>query len=118
MMTQPLIESYTFGRMVVGGKEYGRDLIITPNHVVSPWWREEGHKVTLKDLEEVINLDVECIVIGTGYSGLVEVSEDVIRYCRERGVRIYIADTRKASEIYNELVRRGAKVIGAFHLTC
>jgi len=117
-MTQPLIEGYRFGKMVVRGKEYERDLIITPDRIISPWWREEGHRVTLEDLKEVIDLDGECVVIGTGYSGLVRVSDDVIKYYRERGVRIYVTDTGRAVKIYNELVKNGAKVMGAFHLTC
>lgn len=117
-MSQPLIESYEFGRMVVGGREYRKDLIITPGRIISPWWRGEGHAVTLRDLEDVLGLEAECVVIGTGYNGLVKVSDEVIGYYRERGVRIYVAETQIASKIYNELVRRGARVVGAFHLTC
>lgn len=117
-MAQPLVESYRFGRMVLGGKVYERDLIVTPQGVLSPWWRKEGHLLTLEDLGEAAQAEVDCVVIGTGYSGAMEVLDEVVEHFRKRGLKVYVAPTRKAVEIYNELVRSGARVLAAFHLTC
>lgn len=115
---QHLIEEYRFGRMVVGGRAYTSDLIITPSGILSPWWRREGHLLELRDLGELKDSDVEHVVVGTGYSGMMEILGEVIDYFKARGVRVYVADTRKAVELYNALVKEGRRVLGAFHLTC
>jgi hypothetical protein len=36
------LEDYSFGRIVVDGEEQTRDLIVTPDRVVTNWWRREG----------------------------------------------------------------------------
>ncbi|MEM1509925.1 MAG: Mth938-like domain-containing protein [Thermofilaceae archaeon] len=115
---QHRIEEYKFGKIVIAGKAYSSDLIITPRGVLSPWWRGEGHLLKLKDFGELKNSDIEYVVIGTGYNGMMEVLEEVTDYFKAKGVKVYIADTRKAVELYNILVEEGRRVLGAFHLTC
>jgi len=34
-----MIESYSFGQMVIDGQEYTSDLIIFPDRINSSWWR-------------------------------------------------------------------------------
>jgi hypothetical protein len=36
------LEDYSFGRIVVDGEEKTRDLIVTPDRVVTNWWRREA----------------------------------------------------------------------------
>lgn len=91
---------------------------MTPSGVISPWWRKVGHLLTLDDLKAVEGVEVDAVVIGTGYDGMMKVPKDVSEYFRQNGVEVYIFDTREAVEVYNDLVRRGKRVLGAFHLTC
>jgi len=42
-----MIEHYSFGRIVIDGKEYTKDLIIYPDKIRANWWRKEGHKLRL-----------------------------------------------------------------------
>ena len=72
----------------------------------------------LDELKEVLNEDFEYIVIGTGYYGYMVVMEEVFKYMEERGIKIIVKPTRDAVKKYNSLVAKGAKVVGAFHLTC
>lgn len=74
--------------------------------------------LVLEDLKDALADEVDCVVIGTGYAGAMEVADEVIEYFKSRGKEIYIANTRKAIEIYNELVKAERRVLGAFHLTC
>ncbi len=115
-----LVRHYEFGRIVVDGKEYTRDIIITPSRVIENWWRKEGHRVYLEDLEKygVFNESFEIIVFGTGYHGLVVIEREVIEELKKRGIEYIAEPTRRAVEIYNKLVQDGKKVVGAFHLTC
>jgi pimeloyl-ACP methyl ester carboxylesterase len=56
----PRIEGYRFGRIVVDGEEQTRDVIVLPDRVVTNWWRADGHKLVLADLEAVLEeLDLD-----------------------------------------------------------
>ena len=47
----PMIESYSFGRMVIDGIRYTKEVIIFPDsRILSPWWRNQGHVLTADDL--------------------------------------------------------------------
>ncbi len=112
------VESYSFGRIVVAGKTYTRDVIIFPDRVLPNWWRKEGHRLCLDDLKEVLDYGPEVLVIGTGYSGLMKVPDDVRKALEARGIEVIVKKTGEAWKTFNELLKRGKKVVAAFHLTC
>ena len=60
------ITSYGFGRIVIDGKTYDKDVIILPEAVVSPWWRAEGHVLTPADLGDVVAVAPECWLWALG----------------------------------------------------
>ncbi|RMG02102.1 MAG: hypothetical protein D6726_08240, partial [Nitrospirae bacterium] len=72
------IESYSFGRIVIGGNTYTKDVIVLPDGVFSPWWRKEGHLLHMEDLAEVFPVNPAVLIIGTGYSGVMRVPDSVI----------------------------------------
>ncbi|MEM1589841.1 MAG: Mth938-like domain-containing protein [Candidatus Bathyarchaeia archaeon] len=115
-----MIESYDFGVMVVDGKHYTCDLIVFPEKVLSSWWRREGHRLCVEDLREVFNCKPlpEILVVGTGYSGLVKVLPEVEKALKERGIKLIAQPTGEAYKTFNELLKAGKRVVGAFHLTC
>lgn len=115
-----MIESYDFGVMVVNGKRYTSDLIVSPEKVLGGWWRRVGHEICLEDLKEVLSCSPlpEVLVVGTGYSGLVKVLPEVEKALKERGIALIAQPTRDAYKTFNELLRAGKRVVGAFHLTC
>lgn len=115
---QPLIDAYKFGRLVVGGRAYERDVIITPSGVVPNWWRLEGHRLQLEDVEKYLGLDVDAVVVGTGYHGFMRVDSEVVESFRRMGREVYVLETGRAVEKYNELVARGRRVLAMLHLTC
>jgi hypothetical protein len=112
-----MIQSYTFGAIVIDGQEYSADLIVFPDKMNSSWWRKEGHKLSLVDLEDVFKADIEVLVIGTGFFGLMKVEPEVLDAARAKGLVLHIEKTKQAVQIYNQLVSR-KKTAGAFHLTC
>ena len=115
-----MIEAYDFGVMVVDGKRYTSDLIVFPGKVLSGWWRREGHQICVEDLREVLSATPapEVLVVGTGYSGLVRVLPEVEKALKERGIKLIAQPTREAYKTFNELLKAGKRVVGAFHLTC
>ena len=123
------INSYNFGEITIDNKKYNRDVIIYPDKVSSPWQRKEGHYLELADLpEDLISQKPEIVVIGTGYSGVMEVSPEVKEYFKSQninpvrekfsnGVKLIIEPTSTAWQTYNQ-VSQSKKVIALFHLTC
>jgi len=113
----PVIDDYSFGRMVIDGKTYTSDVIVFPDHVQSSWWREEGHRLSLKDIEDVLVSRPEVLVVGTGSFGAMKVPAAVSGGIKEQGIELIVEKTAVAVRTYNQL-SSGKRVIGAFHLTC
>ncbi|MEW6722853.1 MAG: Mth938-like domain-containing protein [Candidatus Micrarchaeota archaeon] len=111
-----MIESYSFGRMVVDGREYRSDLKLLPSGIKPEWWRLEGHLLQLADIEDVLAENPKTIVVGTGHDGRMEVARGVRERCREEGITLIELQTGEAVNCYNELAGKG--VVGLFHLTC
>jgi len=114
----PKVEAYSFGEMIIDGRRYTSDVIIRPDGVLDNWWRREGHKLHMEDLEKALEVEPEVLVIGTGYSGLMKVPRELLEELKERGIEVVVEETRRAWRTYNELASSGRKVVGAFHLTC
>lgn len=111
------IDSYDFGRMVIDGKVYDKDLIILPESVIGNWWRGQGHCLLKDDLGEVVKLPLSLLVVGTGMYGMMQVLEETVRFLKERGINALIQKTKDACLVYNEQADK-SRVAGAFHLTC
>ncbi len=113
-----MIESYSFGSMKIGGVLYKKDLKILNGQVVPDWWRKEGHNLSIEDISDIIEARPKKLVIGTGYFGLMKVKGDVEERLSKVGIELIKARTGKAATIFNELLKEGEAVAGAFHLTC
>ncbi len=112
------IESYSFGRMVIDGTSYTKDVIIFPDgRILSPWWRNQGHVLEVKDLKELIAAAPEIIICGTGAMGVMCPTDAVKEYLEARNVEFSARKSSKAVETYNQL-SGNKKVGGCFHLTC
>lgn len=116
-MSAPKIESYKFGQMVINGKTHTNDVILLPSRVISDWWREEGHRLSEADLEEVLDARPEVLVVGTGANGLMKVPPGTRQAIKDGGIELKIAKTGSAWKLYND-EQQGHDTAGAFHLTC
>ncbi len=111
------IEHYSFGKILIQGKQYNSDVIIYPDRVDASWWRKKGHELHIDDLKDVFDAKPEILVIGTGYLGLMKVPQKTIGYVETKGIKIYIERTSRAVDLYNRL-HKDSNVIAALHLTC
>jgi hypothetical protein len=113
-----LIEKYSFGSMRLGDRTYYNDLAVSTGEVAR-WWRESSHLVQSADIDVILAVRPDVLVIGTGYSGGMSVSDEAKRLCEDNGVELVVERTARAVELYNEIVLEGIKsVAAAFHLTC
>jgi hypothetical protein len=102
----------------VDSKRYCKDLKILGGEVNGHWWRKEGHRVDVEDLRDLLSGEPDIIVIGTGYAGLMEVSERLRRVLTDRNIELIEEVTPEAVKVFNKIQSRARKIAGAFHLTC
>ena len=113
-----VIESYQFGRIVIDGAEYQEDVIICPGRVHAGWWRKQGHRLDLHDLEAVLEAGPSVLVIGCGASAMMQVPESTLTALQQAGIKAEVLDTPAAVARFNELQSQGINVAAALHLTC
>jgi hypothetical protein len=111
------IDSYSFGEMIIDGKRFGSDLIIYPEKVDASWWRREGHRLQVEDLTGALAARPEVLIIGTGYSGLMKVPDEVRNEVLKKNIELHIEKSSRAAELFNSLKTK-RRTIAAFHLTC
>ena len=111
------IDSYHFGQIVVNGKKYTSDIIIFPDRVQGNWWRDDSHKLTLKDITGIINDKPEILLVGTGAPGMMRVLPEVEQEAEARDIQLIVQPTGEACDIYNQLSPT-QRVVAALHLTC
>ena len=112
------IDSYSFGRIVIGGRAYTSDVIVFRDQVAAPWWRKEGHCLDEEDLAAAFSAKPDVLIIGTGYSGVMSVPETTVSAVSARGIAVEIEKTGKAVERYNILAGTGKNIVAALHITC
>jgi hypothetical protein len=112
----PRIEDYRFGHVVVDGEEQTRDVIVLPERVLTDWWRADGHRLVLADLDDVIEELPEQLVVGTGAYGQLHPDPQALERLRQRGVQVEALATDEAVRRYGELDPR--HTAAALHLTC
>ena len=113
-----IIESYSFGHMVIGGISYTKDIIIYPDgSILSPWWRNQGHMLEMTDLKDLLATPPETIICGTGAMGLMRISAALKEYLKTGKIDFIAQKSSRAVKTFNQL--SGSKnIAGCFHLTC
>ena len=114
-----MIDSYSFGSIEINSEHYTKDLIILPDStILHPWWRNKGHKLSLTDIQDIINSSPDILVVGTGTPGLMKPDRNLLNDLKTIGIETRIMSTKKAVREYNALRKKGKNVAGCFHLTC
>jgi hypothetical protein len=112
------ITDYHFGSLAIDGTSYDKDVIVLPPRVCSPWWREQGHRLSVADLGEVVAYAPRTLVVGTGAYGAMKVPDETCAAMNEHSIRVEIYTTQVACDRFNTLLDDGLRVAAALHLTC
>lgn len=113
-----MIESYSFGRMRIQGRDYTSDLKIVKGRVIPDWWRKKGHTVMVEDVADLLTAKPAVLVIGKGRPGLLRLDQDLRKKLDNEGIELVELGTGKASAHFNRLLNEGVQVAGGFHLSC
>ena len=57
-------------------------------------------------------------MLSRGMDEKLQVPQATVEWLQGKEVKVHVAETRKAMEIYNSLVDEGVAVGGLFHSTC
>jgi hypothetical protein len=119
---KPRIDGTRFGSITIEGEAFGRDVLIRLSGDVKKRKKKlskavygTSHVVSLAEAKHVYEKGAERLIIGTGQSGLVELSGEAADYFQRKGCRVELSPTPEAIEAWN--AAEGA-VIGLFHITC
>jgi hypothetical protein len=112
------IDSCTFGKVVIEGKTYTRDVILFPDTVMEDWWRKDGHSLVKEDVPLVFERRPRLFVMGCGQYGTLKVPEETRHAFEEAGIELLDLDTPAACKELNRLFAEGADAAGGLHLTC
>ena len=112
-----LIDSYSFGRMVIDGKTYTSDVILYTDKVDGSWWRKSGHLLQKEDVVDILDCKPEILIVGTGSDGLMKVPKETKKSIESQDIELIVERTKKACDTYNELNNK-RKTVAALHLTC
>ena len=116
-MFSPKIEEYRFGYIIIDGRSYTADVIIHEGGVEPDWWRIQGHSLGPEDITPILDRNPEILVVGTGASGMMMVTEETCRLIRHGGIQLVVERTQRACDTYNRL-SPSKKTVAALHLTC
>ena len=119
---KPTIDGTSFGSITIEGQTYRRDVLIRLGGEVVKRKKKlskavygTSHLLSLEEAQHVYQEGAERLIVGTGQSGLLELSEDAADYLRRKGCRVELWPTEQAIGAWNQA--EGA-VIGLFHVTC
>ncbi len=111
----PMIDSFEYGNIVVDGKKYEQDVMISPDGTLNTWNPKEEHVWHLKDLKEIRRAKPEVLILGIGTVAMVKVPPKIEKKFMVEGIEVQIYKTAKACEMYTK-VRGHKKVAAILHI--
>jgi hypothetical protein len=119
---KPEIQRTEFGSITIGGTVYRHDVLIRLDGRVEKRKKRlsnqntgTSHIVSLDEAGQIYQEGAVRLIVGTGQSGMVKLSEEAADYFKRRGCSVELLPTPAAIGVWNQA--KGA-VIGLFHVTC
>ena len=117
----PRINHISWGRIEVEGVGTGKDFKLYPGGGREWDWRETGTQhdpgIQPADVEELLDNGANVVVLSRGMQLALKTSPKTLEMLKQRGITVYVKETKEAVEIYNRLAEENA-VGGLFHSTC
>lgn len=99
-----MINSIRFGQIEINGKKYDKDVIVQGDGTVRNWWRKEGSRLSLADLDDLLKSNPKRVIIGNGMYRYLSVLPNVRAAIESRGVKLDVLQSEKAVEEFNKTV--------------
>lgn len=116
-----MFEKAEFGSVVFNGEEYDYDLYVHPSGQVQVRRKElseivhkTSHRVVAAEIEYLLQEDPDCIIIGTGFSGALRLTNQAREVLEEKNVFYKELPTPQAAQEFNNKKNCAMLV----HVTC
>ncbi len=118
----PIINHISWGQMEVSDIGTGKDFKLWPGGGRAWDWREtDTHHVPgiqPADIQELLDQGSQTIVLSRGMLLKLKTAPETLELLESMNIKIHVAETKEAAEIYNNLATNGEAVGGLFHSTC
>ena len=119
---EPGIDSTSFGSITIAGQRYEYDVFIRLNGEIKKRVKKlskavtgTSHIVSLDEARHIYQTGSDSLIVGTGQSGRLKLSDEAAEFFREANCRVRMYPTPDAIRLWNE---SQGNIIGLFHLTC
>lgn len=119
---EPTINSTKFGSITIEGEKYTHDVIIRLGGEVKKRKKKlskavygTSHVISLDEAKFIFEQKTACLIIGTGQSGMVKLSEEAARYFKKKKCPVQMLKTPEAVRVWN---KSDGEIIALFHVTC
>lgn len=121
LLPSPQILEISWGRIEVEGIGSGKDFKLFPGGGREWDWTETGMQhdpgIQPADVEELLENGASIVVLSRGMGLRLRISPETIKLLEQRGIEVYVKETREAVALYNQLAET-LPVGGLFHSTC
>jgi len=118
----PKIQETNFGSITIDQEVYPYDVLIRLDGQVKKRKKKlsksvygSSHTISLDEAQYIYQEGADCLIVGTGQFGMVELSDEADKFFAEKNCSVELLLTSKALEEWNQT--EGA-VIAVFHVTC
>jgi hypothetical protein len=119
---EPTIQKTEFGSITIDDEIYEHDVVIRMSGKVKKRKKKlskqkygTSHIVSLDEAKYILDEGAKHLIIGTGQSGALKLSDEAEKYFKEKGCSVELLLTPKAVDLWN---KAKGKTIGMFHVTC
>jgi hypothetical protein len=119
---KPKIDKTKFGSITISGEKYEHDILIRQNGKVEKRKKKlskevsgTSHIISLAEAEYIYEDGAEKLIIGSGQSGMVKLSEEAAAFFEQMNCKVELLPTPDAIHLWNKTENLS---IGLFHITC
>jgi len=113
-----MIDSTKFGEITIEGKTHYSDVFVYWDGEVEETRTFTRHLFSKEELNILLKKNPEVVIVGTGDSGFLKVSDDARAIAKEKDIELIELITSEAIRKFNELVESGKKVVAFMHVEC
>ena len=110
-----IVNAYSNGAIIVGNTTFRSSLVLGATEIIDDWPPQSFPDLTPAHLEQVLSLEPEIILFGTG-SSIQFPDEDLLMPVTSRQIGYEIMDTGAACRSYNFLVSEGRNAVAALFM--
>ena len=119
---KPKIDKTKFGSITIAGEKYDHDVLIRLSGKIENRKKKlskdvfgTSHIISLSEAEFIYEEGADYIIIGTGQSGLVKLSDEAAAFFQQVNCKVELLPTPEAIHLWDNAK---SPTIGLFHITC